>query len=445
MREPFVGRDRELAELLSGLEDALRGRGSVFLIAGEAGIGKSALAEQVADRAAERGAQVAWGRGWEGGSTAPYWIWAQVIRAVAEGLDDETLRTLFARPGAAHLAPLVPELAERYGRTGTSLPVLDRDADRFYLFEAAASFLKHAASVRPVLLVLDDLLAGDQPSLLLLRFLTRDVPTSHLMLLATYRDAEAARSSEALNVLADMNSRGRLLRLTGLGRDEVRKLIAEIARVEPWEGKVAAIHEATGGNPLYVREVTRLVAATDALERPGRLTIPIPDTVRAVIRRRLASLSADAVQVLSAAAVVGREFDVALVGAASGLTSERVLDSLSQAVGLQVVEDVSQTGSVYRFSHPLMREAIYEGLPLPARMQMHQRVGEAIERLHRRPEPSPRRARLPLRSGRSDRRGRQGRGVRAPGRRSGDGVLRVRGCSGALPARPRGAALRPGR
>ena len=224
----------------------------------------------MADRAAERGAQVAWGRAWEGGTAAPYWIWTQVAwgraweggtaapywiwtqvaREIAEGFDDETLRSLFARPAAGHLAPLVPELADRLGRPATSSAAPDRDAGRFYLFQAAASFLKDAAAVRLLLLVLDDILAGDQPSLLLLRFLARDVPTSHLMLLATYRDEEAVRSPDAADVLADVTRGGRLLRLRGLNRDEVRRLIAEVAGIEPWEGKVSAIHEATGGNPL---------------------------------------------------------------------------------------------------------------------------------------------------------------------------------------------------
>src|SRR6266540_7232940 len=93
-RAPFVGRGRELAELLAGLQDAISGRGALFLVAGEPGIGKTALAEHLTGHAAEQGVRVLWGRSWEGGGAAPYWIWVQVIRALAEGLDDETLRSL---------------------------------------------------------------------------------------------------------------------------------------------------------------------------------------------------------------------------------------------------------------------------------------------------------------------------------------------------------------
>ncbi len=377
----FIGRDRERAELLAGLQDALRGRGGVFLIAGEPGIGKTALADHLASQAAQQGARVLRGRSWEGGGAAPYWAWAQIIRPLIEALDEETLRRLLS-PEIAHMARLDPEIAERFGEAAKSIRVLDSDAGRFYLFEATARFLKQAASIQPLVLILDDLLAGDRPSLLLLRFLAREVRASHLLVVATHRDAQATQSPEDVEVLADLVREGYVLNLQGLSREGVGHLIEEIAGVVPWKGKVAAIHEATGGNPLFVREVTRLLATQDPLDRPGRLSIPVPESVRAVIRRRLAPLSADAVQVLSAAAVVGRDFDLALVGAASDLPGDGVLASLAEAVALGVVAEAADSAGVYGFSHPLMREAIYEGLPLAARTQMHQRVGEAIERVH---------------------------------------------------------------
>jgi tetratricopeptide (TPR) repeat protein len=381
MGNTFIARDRELAELLAGLRDAVSGRGGVFLITGEPGIGKTALADHLAGHAPGLGARVLWGRSWEGGGAAPYWIWAQIVQALVEGVDEDTRRSLLS-PETAHMARLAPELAQRYGEAARSIRVLDSDAGRFYLFEATARFLKQASAMHPLVLVLDDLLAGDHPSLLLLRFLAQEVRDSRLMIVATCRDGEASESPETLEVMADLLRAGRLITLRGLERGQVSRLIAQIAETEPWSGKVAAIHETTGGNPLFVREVTRLLSAQDALDRPGRLSIPVPDSVRAVIRRRLAPMSAAAVQVLSAAAVVGRDFDLTLVGAASGLPTEGVLDSLSDAVALGFVAEAADTAGVYRFTHPLMREAIYEGLPIAARTQMHQRVGEAIERVH---------------------------------------------------------------
>src|SRR5688500_17720759 len=138
----FVGRDRERAELVAGLEDALGGLGRLFLIAGEPGIGKTRLAEQLASHAIERGARVAWGRCWEGGGAPPYWPWAQIIRALAEDSDDQTL-TSWLGGGVAYIAQMAPDLAERLGTMAKAqVPSIESDAARFYLFEATARFLK---------------------------------------------------------------------------------------------------------------------------------------------------------------------------------------------------------------------------------------------------------------------------------------------------------------
>jgi tetratricopeptide (TPR) repeat protein len=377
----FIGRDRELAELLAGLASAFRGEGSVILLAGEPGIGKTTLAERVAGHATDEGARVVWSRSWDGGGAAPYWTWAQVVRTLTEDLGDDALRS-FISPETAHVTLLAPALAERFGDVAKSILELDSDAGRFYLFEATARFLKHASSDVPLVLVLDDVLAGDRPSLQLLRFLARDVRTARILVIATYRDTEAVQAPDTVEVLSDLVRDGQVLDLNPLNREEVGRLIVEVASTTPQPGTVAAIHEATGGNPLFVREVTRLLATGGELDVPHTRVVPVPDTVRAVIRRRMAPLSADAIQVLSAAAVVGRDFDITLVAAACDFPTDRALAALAAAVALGFVAEVPETVGTYRFCHPLMREAIYEGLPIAVRVQLHQRVGGAIERLH---------------------------------------------------------------
>jgi predicted ATPase len=116
--------------------------------------------------------------------------------------------------------------------------------------------------------------------------------------------------------------------------------------VVPSETQAAAVHQRTDGNPLFVREVVRLLATQATVDHPGRRGGPIPGSVRAVIQRRLAPLSADAVGVLSAAAVVGRAFDLALVGPACQLPAERVLGSLSEAAALGVVAEEEGTAVI---------------------------------------------------------------------------------------------------
>jgi tetratricopeptide (TPR) repeat protein len=374
----FVGRDREVAELVAGLEDAIGGRGRLFLIAGEPGIGKTWLAEHLAGHATKHGAHVLWGRCWEGGGAPPFWPWSQVIGALAEHCDEQTLASWLGAVGTAQVAQVVPGLAGRLGTTTVPEVVSsESEAARFSLFEAVSGLFRRAASARPLLLVFDDLHAADDPSLLLLQFLVRDLRGARLLVVGTYRDVVAERPLGIGEAVGELVREGQLLNLRGLDRGAVKALIEVLSGVVPSQAQVVAVHETTEGNPLFVREVVRLLAAQAAPGRRGQ-AVPIPGTIRAVIGRRLAPLSSDAVQVLSAAAVVGREFDLELVGPACELSAERILDALSEAVALGVAEEPGAVGR-YRFSHSLMREVLYERLPIPARMDLHRRVGEAIE------------------------------------------------------------------
>jgi predicted ATPase len=378
----FVGRDREVAELVAALEDALGGRGRLFLIAGEPGIGKTALAEHLAGHATQRGIRVLWGRCWEGGGAPPFWPWAQLIGALAEDRDEQALAAWLGA-GAAEVAQLVPGLAQRLGTTAVpAVPSPESDAARFYLFETITRLFTQAASVAPLLLVLDDLHAADDSSLLLLQFLVRELRGARLLVVGTYRDVEAGWSPGVGDAVGQLVREGQLLTLGGLGREAVKGLIQALSGTAPSQARLAAVHERTEGNPLFVREVVRLLATQAALDHPGRRGVPIPGSVRAVIGRRLAPLSADAVQVLLAAAVVGREFDLALVGPACELPAERVLGSLSEAMAVGIVAEEPGIVGAYRFSHSLMREVLYDRLPIPARLQLHRRVGEAIERVY---------------------------------------------------------------
>jgi AAA ATPase domain len=377
----FIGRDRELAELVAGLLDAIDGRGGVFLITGEAGIGKTALADRLATQGMARGALALWGRCWEGAGAPPYWPWTQIIRTLAGELDDGILRSLVPS-GAAEIARLAPDLAARLGEPTDAIHAIESDAERFYLFEAVATCLTNASSTQPLVLILDDLHDADRSSLLLLRFLVRDVRTSRMLVGATYREADPVPSSETEDVLATLAREGTVIGLRGLDREEVGRLVEEVWGTVPASAKVRAIHEATEGNPLFVREVTRLEAAQDPPDRRERSSISIPRSVRAVIRRRISPLSADAFRVLSAAAVVGRDFDLSVVSAASDFPADRALASVSEAVALGVVSEEPSSVGVYRFSHPLMREVFYDELPVSVRIQLHRRVGEAIEQVH---------------------------------------------------------------
>ena len=173
---PFVGRRSELELLLAGLEDALAGRGRLFLLSGEPGIGKSRLADEIASHAKERGARVLWGRCWEAGGAPAYWPWIQALRTHVRGSDPEALREQIGTH-AADLNQILPEIGDLVGDVREP-PPLDPEAARFRLFDATSSFLERAAAAQPLVVVLDDLHAADESSLLLLRFLASELPVA---------------------------------------------------------------------------------------------------------------------------------------------------------------------------------------------------------------------------------------------------------------------------
>ena len=301
-----MGRDREVADLVAGLEDAIAGRMRLLLIAGEPGIGKTWLAEHLAGHAAARGAQVVWVRCWEAGGAPPFWPWSQLLGVLAEDLDDQALAARLPA-GAAQVAQLVPGLAERLGAAVPPAPPPPSAAARLSLFDAVSGFLRRSAAARPLVLVMEDLQAADDASLLLLEFLVRDARGARLLVVGTYRNVTADRVHGIGDAMGQLVREGHLLRLQGLNRGEVRDLVEALAGKAPSAAMAAAVHEATEGNPLFVRETVRLLATDVTLEDPVRLRVPLSGSVRTVIGRRLAPLSADALLALSAAAVVGRE------------------------------------------------------------------------------------------------------------------------------------------
>jgi tetratricopeptide (TPR) repeat protein len=381
---PFVGREAELVALTGGLEDARSGRGRLFLVAGEPGIGKSRLADELGARARERGARVLWGRCWEAGGAPAYWPWVQVLRALVRDRDPEALRVDLGA-GATDVAQIVPELRDLLPDLPEP-PGVDPESARFRLFDATARFLVAAANADGLVLLLDDLHAADAPSLLLLRFLATELAESHLLVIGGYRDPSVNRDHPLNAAVADLARAPvtRRIHLGGLARDDVARYIERSTGARPSDRLVAAVHEETEGNPLFLVEVVRLIAHEGRIEadEAAARTTPIPEGVREVIGRRLAHLGGDAIEVLTLASVLGREFDLEILGALAGRSASEMLDVLEEAVAARIVIDVPGTPGRLRFGHALIRETLYDDLAPTRRLQLHSRVGEALEDLH---------------------------------------------------------------
>ena len=378
----FVGRERELADLVAGLDDAETGRGRLFLLGGEPGIGKSALADELARYARERGARVVSGRCWEAGGAPPYWPWIQSIRSILEGLDEDTRRA-HTSGVAADMAQMLPELATSASADGVSG---DPDSLRFRLFDATTTFLRDVARAAPLVVALEDLHAADTPSLLLLEFVTRALGTSRVLIIGTYRDLEVGRDHPLASTLPELAREGvtRRIGLGGLRPADVERFIAEAAGVRPTGRLVDAVYRETEGNPLFIGEIVRLLASEGRLTADADAAIkPIPQGIRDVIARRVGHISERCNHVLGIASVLGREFTLDVLGELSERPADELLDVLDEAAAARLVSETPGVLGGMRFSHSLIRDTMYEEMSASRRVRLHQRTGELLERLRK--------------------------------------------------------------
>jgi tetratricopeptide (TPR) repeat protein len=388
--DSFVGRKRELAELRAGLRDAIAGHSHLFLLNGEPGIGKTSLTDEFGREALVQGVRVAWGRCWEGDGAPAYWPWIQVLRACLGDSDAEHRAAILnseASPQVGQdVAQLLPELRAAHAPTPRHLRPQPTDPEqaRFQLFESVATVLKNVARVGSLVIVIDDLHDADRPTLLLLKFIAGHIKNTHILLVGTYRDTEVRQSLELTRLIGDLSREGHSLPMVGLSELEVGEFVANSSGRKADGRLVADLYQATDGNPLFVDGVVRLLVAEGRLDRAAAGdTFKIPDGVQESIRRRLLKLPEETNRMLSIASVIGNEFETQLLTQASGSASEEIVERLEGALRAGIVVDSPIGGPHYRFSHPLVREALYQDLPARRRIQLHAVIGAAIEEVHK--------------------------------------------------------------
>jgi hypothetical protein len=370
--QPFVGRERELAQIGAALDGAQAGRGQLVMLAGEPGIGKTSLADRAAALATERGFTVLWGRCWEAGGAPAYWPWLDLIAELARALDEATLARVLGEGGAL-LAEIVPELRARLPETpaGVAPPV---EEGRFRLWRAVSALVQEATKAKPALLVLDDLHAADQSSLSLLHFLARQLRPMRVLLMGNYRDVEARMDAATGDLLARVGREGTTLSLARLDRASATRLVQE--RVGAASAELEArVFDRSQGNPLFLGEMLRL------WDEQGEEAIAegvVPRGVREVIRQRLDRVAAETRALIDLAAVAGDVIDAPLLAAAAGRDAAWVAARLTEANRAGVL---AERGGTRRFGHALFREELYRDLPESDRRALHGRVADALERL----------------------------------------------------------------
>ncbi len=349
-RGVLVGRDSELRVLDEGMTEAVAGRGGLVFVTGEPGIGKSRLVEEAGRLARRRGCRVVWGRCRETEGAPAFWPWTQILQALL--------------PGGSQAVPdeLRPLMERRSPAPG--------QADRFRLFDAVMTVLCERASCQPLVLVLDDLHRADAASLYLLDFVAPAVRDAALLVIGTFRDTEVAPSHPLSTIVGEhAGSPGATcLRLAGLTRNATAQLVEAIA---PTGARlpVAELQRRSDGNPFFLTELLRLHDEDDE---------SVPTTVSAAIAARVQRLPAPTRRLLVPAAVMGRDFSLSSLGLLERVPAADVEAQLGPAVLGGLVHPGIPPALEYRFTHVLVRDALYATIPPATRAALHGRVLDVL-------------------------------------------------------------------
>lgn len=445
-QSPLIGRERELETMYQALlaidklasrpADKEKKKGEAreqaaplanparfVILMGETGIGKTRLAEELSHKALAHGWLVAWTRAYEQEGAIPYRPWTDILRTLLQDIPLDQLlmilegklsqtsnentgiltSTATAHARLTRLASLLPELTthpEFHLPHNRALPSTAPEQERFHLWEAMLSLLSALSQPTPLLIVLDDLHWTDDSSLELLAYLARHRQNERIMLLATCRDIELAPSASLRSLLNDLRREQVLvtLPLQPLTQAQIGCLISRL----PPE-LVHSIQSQAGGNPLFAEELARFSEATsgesikehgtnpytgnrDELTTSTNRSTSLPETIAAVLERRLNRLSTECQILLSKAAVLGGSFEFSLLVRMTGdekTDEDAILDLLEEALrsGL-LTEEANGARIVYHFWHPLIVSHLYERLSAARRSQLHRRAAQSLIQLH---------------------------------------------------------------
>jgi hypothetical protein len=361
-----------LQQLTASLDAAAEGTGSLCLISGEAGIGKTRCVDEFALVARRRGLQVWVGRCFEHGSAPAFWPFIQIVRAAC---GDASLHEKVRNEGETLLREFEPR-----GPSGPRLPA-DSNDDRFWLLDRLCRWLCRSATGQVRVVALDDAHCADESSLQALSLLAPLLARSRLLVLVTVRESADALGGRSLSALSSRLRPSEHIPLPALRSEDVQEYLYDVLGDELAVRLSEVLYAKTAGNPLFLHEITRVVSAQYA--RAGRVevdAVQLPAAVTEVISARLQQLPPGTRALLDAACVIGDEFGVAVLSRARKLSTGDVLSDLQAAVEAHVVAP-QPDGARHAFSHPLMREVLYHALSPARRAQLHADVGLALETL----------------------------------------------------------------
>jgi class 3 adenylate cyclase/tetratricopeptide (TPR) repeat protein len=390
-RTPFVGRESERADLRRYLDAARDGHGSLVMIGGEPGVGKTRITQELVVEARQHGFLTLTGHCYEMEGAPPYIPFVEIIESAARIVEPTALLSAMGE-SAPEVAKLTPELRHKFRDIPTP-PQLPPDQERRRMFNGVLDFISQASRQQPLLLVIEDLHWTDEPTLLLLQHIVQQLHEMPVLMVGTYRDTEldVARSlASALKELLRQRLAHDLL-LKPLPSTEVSAMLQGRSGYEPTARLVAAIYEETEGNPFFVEEIFKHLAEEGKLfDADGQWhsdlridELDVPRGVLLVIGHRLERITQECKHTLATAAVIGRIFGFRLLEELTDLHDDAVFDAIDEAERAQLIRSTTKGGEAQiMFAHELIRQTLLSDLSTPRRQRLHLRVAEAIAQIY---------------------------------------------------------------
>ena len=391
-RTAFVDRESERSTIRAAIDSALAGRGSVVMLAGGPGVGKTRLAMEMAEYASRVGFRCSVGHCYERDEPFPYLPFVEIIEsdlAQAASLDDYRRRM---GDTVAELAQIAPSLRRVFPDIPQPLD-LPPAQKRRHLFQSVSDRVGRAAQTRSQLYILEDLHWADESTLALLIHLANRVAQLPVVIIGTYRGGYSENNPALVRTLEELIRMGiRPLKLGGLSKDATAQMLRGLSqRQDVPESLVSLIFEESQGYPFFVEEVYRhLIEEGKVFDAAGQFRadieideIDVPENVRLIIGRRLERLDENEKRALTAAAVIGRSFSFKLLTAICEIDVDELFTIVEKAQQMGIIVASSEgPEKPFTFSHELVRQTLLAGISAPRRQQLHAGVADAIERLY---------------------------------------------------------------
>ena len=390
-RTVFVGRETERAAIRAVLDSALDGHGSVFMLGGGPGAGKTRLAMEIAEYASRVGFRCVVGHCYERDEPFPFLPFVEILEsglAQASSLDDFRQRM---GANAAELAQIAPSLRRAFPDVPQPLN-LPPAQKRRYLFQSISEAMAYAARTRSYVFILEDLHWADESTLALLIHLANRVAQLPVVFIGTYRDSYSENNPALIRTLEELIRQGnRPLKLSGLSREAIAQMLQGLSKREAPESLVSLVYDQTEGNPFFVEELYRhLLEEGKLFDAAGHFRTDIkfeesdvPENVRLIIGRRLKRLDEHERRALAAAAVIGRSFGFQLLTAISLTDVDELFAVIEKAQQMGIiVHSAEGPERPFTFSHELVRQTLLASISMPRQQQLHAGVAKAIERTY---------------------------------------------------------------